>query len=171
MSRLLRLFAPNAVAPVSRLVRDTVPFVLGDGRRIDVLRVRDPRAKRLKLSVDERGARLTLPLRASLVSGERFLHEHRDWLGAQFASFAGERIEALVRGASPALPLRGAQVPLRWVDGRVHRAGLVSLVVLERLDEELERFVERERLFLLLLLVHGRLLGGHAARLVPDRRR
>mgnify|MGYP000305276494 CR=1 FL=1 len=42
--------------------------------------MRDPRARRLKLSVDERGARLTLPPRASLVSGDRFLQQHRDWL-------------------------------------------------------------------------------------------
>ncbi|HRF83987.1 MAG TPA: hypothetical protein PLO34_06145, partial [Pseudoxanthomonas sp.] len=49
--------------------RDTLELELGDGRRVAVRRVRDPRARRLKLSVDERGARLTLPPRASLVSG------------------------------------------------------------------------------------------------------
>lgn len=60
--------------------RDAVALELDDGRRLEVQRVRDPRAKRLKLSVDERGARLTLPWRASLVSGDRFLQQHRDWL-------------------------------------------------------------------------------------------
>jgi predicted metal-dependent hydrolase len=124
MSRLLRLFAPKPIATGARLVRETIPFVLADGRRIDVLRVRDPRAKRLKLSVDERGARLTLPTRASLVSGERFLYEHRDWLGEQFAAFAHACPEGLVHGASTTLPLRGADLPLRWVEGRVHRVGL-----------------------------------------------
>ena len=119
------LFRLSPTAPgVSRLQRDTFAFVLSDGRRIDVLRVRDPRAKRLKLSVDERGARLTLPARASLVSGERFLYEHRDWLGEQFATFAHALPEGLVHGASATLPLRGADVPLRWVQGRVHRIGL-----------------------------------------------
>jgi predicted metal-dependent hydrolase len=111
---MLRLFAPKPVAVKPQLLRETIPFVLEDGRRIDVLRVRDPRAKRLKLSVDERGARLTLPWRASLVSGERFLYEHRSWLTAQFASFAQPGIE----------PLDGAMLPLRWIEGRVHRAGL-----------------------------------------------
>mgnify|MGYP006172028453 CR=1 FL=1 len=38
--------------------RDTVTLQLEDGRDLEVQRVRDPRAKRLKLSVDERGARL-----------------------------------------------------------------------------------------------------------------
>ena len=47
--------------------------------------MRDPRAKRIQLSVDERGARLTLPLRASLVSGARFLPAHRPWLSLQLA--------------------------------------------------------------------------------------
>ena len=63
--------------------RDIVALELDDGRRLEVQRVRDPRAKRLKLSVDERGARLTLPWRASLVSGDRFLQQHRDWLAEQ----------------------------------------------------------------------------------------
>lgn len=124
MSRLLRLFASKPVASRPQIVRETIAFVLADGRRIDVLRVRDPRARRLKLSVDERGARLTLPWRASLVSGERFLYEHRDWLSAQFASFAQPQVDALQRGISPTLPLRDASVPLRWIDGRIHRAGL-----------------------------------------------
>lgn len=124
MSRLLRLFAPKATATEPpRLVRDTFAFVLADGRRIDVLRVRDPRARRVKLSVDERGARLSLPWRASLVSGERFVFEHRDWLTAQFAAFAQDGVEPLRIGATAALPLRGAMAPLRWRSGRVHRVG------------------------------------------------
>ena len=123
MSRLLRLFAPKPTATGAQLIRDTLPFVLEDGRRIDVLRVRDPRARRLKLSVDERGARLTLPLRASLVSGDRFLYEHRGWLSAQYAGFALDGVAPLVAGTTAALPLRGASVPLRWVPGRVHRVG------------------------------------------------
>src|SRR5688500_13900621 len=119
MSRMLRLFAPKPVAVKPQLLRETVPFVLEDGRTIDVQRVRDPRAKRLKLSVDERGARLTLPLRASLVSGERFLHEHRGWLTAQIAHHQPEDAAcALIRGRTTCLPLRGESVPLHWHEGR-----------------------------------------------------
>ena len=99
--------------------RDSIGFVLADGRRIDVLRVRDPRARRIN-SVDERGARLSLPLRASLVAGERFLFEHRDWLTAQFAAQAHAGIEPLRRGATTELPLRGDRLPLRW--NRARRA-------------------------------------------------
>ena len=107
------------LAPRPRtLERDTLPFTLADGRDIEVQRVRNPRARRLKLSVDERGARLTLPLRASLVSGERFLAEHRDWLAAQLAHYAEATPPPLCRDATDAIPLRGAPVRLQWRTGR-----------------------------------------------------
>jgi len=122
MPSLFRL-SPPAPKASSRLQRDSIPFVLGDGRRIDVLRVRDPRARRIKLSVGERGARLTLPLRASLVSGERFLHEHRDWLAEQLSAL-GENLAPLVRGEPASLPLRDALLPVDWTDGRFARARL-----------------------------------------------
>ena len=78
MPSLLRLLLPKPVAKAPRTVqRDPVDLPLGDGRVLAVLRVRDPRARRMRLSVDERGARLTLPTRASLHAGDRFLHEHR----------------------------------------------------------------------------------------------
>ena len=118
------------IAPAPRgIERDTVTLPLANGDTIDVQRVRDPRAKRLKLSVDERGARLTLPLRASLVSGERFLHQHRDWLAAQLAKQQPEddSPQAWVPGDTAHLPLRGESVPLHWHEGRVTRV--------ERLDD------------------------------------
>ncbi len=117
MSALSRLLT----RPPRSLERDTVPFALDDGRTVEVLRVRDPRARRLRLSVDERGARLTLPVRASLISGERFLREHRDWLAKQLAVHADAAALPLVRGESTFLPLRGEQVPLRWQEGRFAR--------------------------------------------------
>ena len=122
MRSLFRLLTPARIAPKPATVqRDTIGVVLLDGRRIDVLRVRDPRARRIRLSVDERGARLTLPLRASLVSGDRFLHQHRDWLTTQFAAQAMHAGECLRRDVSDALPLRGGDVALRWTGGRATR--------------------------------------------------
>lgn len=120
MRSLFRLSPPPTRAP-ARLQRDSIAFVLSDGRRIDVLRVRDPRAKRLRLSVGERGPRLTLPPRASLVAGERFLLEHRDWLTAQLAPHADD-VLAPVPGQPGALPLRGERLALRWAAGRIARA-------------------------------------------------
>jgi len=121
MHSLFRLLANSRAEPKPAVQRDSIGFVLADGRRIDVLRVRDPRAKRIKLSVDERGARLSLPWRASLVAGERFLFEHRDWLTAQFAAQAHAGVETLRRDATIELPLRGAMLPLRWQSARASR--------------------------------------------------
>lgn len=105
--------------PPRGVERDAVALVLADGRHVSVQRVRDPRAKRLKLSVDERGARLTLPMRASLISGERFLYEHRDWLQAQLARHSDARdLPALVPFASTHLPLRGEDLAIDWQAGR-----------------------------------------------------
>ncbi len=116
MSSLLH----RLIAQPSRTIeRDEVQLALGDGRRISVQRVRDPRAKRLKLSVDERGARLTLPVRASRIAGDRFLQQHRDWLQAQLdrhvALEALPKVQAFVTAD---LPLRGEAVPVIWEAGR-----------------------------------------------------
>jgi len=115
MPPLSRLLTPKTRA----LERDTFALVLDDGRRVEIQRVRDPRARRLRLSVDERGARLTLPPRASLVSGERFVREHGSWLAQQLAVHDGDDgIGPLQRGTTAALPLRGRMLPLSWDEGR-----------------------------------------------------
>ena len=117
----LHLHRLIARAPRS-VERDTIDLVMDDGRTLTVQRVRDPRAKRLKLSIDERGARLTLPWRASLVSGERFLHEHRAWLDEQLARHApDDGAPPFVPNLTPHLPLRGEEVPLHWDEGRFAR--------------------------------------------------
>ena len=113
---LLRLVRP---APPAEELR---PLALADGRVVEVRWVRHPRARRLRLLVGERGARLTLPMRASVRTAEAFLHEHRDWLAAQLATRLRELAPPLVRGGEDALPLRGEPVPLQWREGRYARA-------------------------------------------------
>jgi predicted metal-dependent hydrolase len=119
MSSLLRLL-PSAFKTVQPrgLQRDEVEIRLDDGRLLAVLRVRDPRARRLRLSVDERGARLTLPMRASLRAGERFLLEHRAWLAQQVLAHAIPGLETLRPGVTSALPLRGGSLLLHWEASR-----------------------------------------------------
>ena len=116
----LRLLAgkPRTVTRVS--TRETLSFTLGNGETVDVLRVRDPRARRIKLSVSERGARLTLPMRASEISGERFVLEHGDWLIAQLAR-NGTAALALLPHVTAAIPLRGGELPVAWAEGRALR--------------------------------------------------
>lgn len=120
---LHRLIAPKP-RPIER---DEIALALDDGTLLAIQRVRDPRAKRIKLSVDERGARLTLPMRASLVSGDRFVHEHRQWLALQLEKYAHhDAAPALIRNVTPALPLRGDAVPLHWKEGRYAKLVLAT---------------------------------------------
>jgi predicted metal-dependent hydrolase len=115
----LRLLLTKPTPPGPRNIqRDVIALATDDGSHIDVLRVRDPRARRLRLSVDERGARLTQPPRTSLDVGERFVREHLAWLRAQLAAHAIDGVAPLERGATAALPLGGVLVPLRWEPGR-----------------------------------------------------
>ena len=125
MRSLFRLLSPTRSSPApSRVQREVIAFALADGQVVDVLRVRDPRARRVKLSVDERGVRLSLPMRASVVAGERFLHEHRDWLATQLAVHAQHAVKRLQRDVTAILPLRGLVLPLRWAPGRATRLDL-----------------------------------------------
>lgn len=141
----LRFLQPTAaVAGSPAQTREQIEVVLDDGRRIDVLRVRDPRARRIKLSVNERGARLTLPMRVSVAAGDRFLQTHRDWLSAQWEALQAFDAAPLQPGATAALPLRGAMVPLRWQEGRFVRMaqdehGLVCTVSARGSDTALRR--------------------------------
>ncbi|GAB2629149.1 M48 family metallopeptidase [Novilysobacter erysipheiresistens] len=120
MPNPFRLLLPTPRV-IKRVERDTFALALSDGRTVDIQRVRDPRARRIKLSVDERGARLTLPTRASRVAGERFAIEHREWLAAQIVRHALDGMPRLQPFKSDRLPLRGVDVPLRWQAGRFCR--------------------------------------------------
>lgn len=114
--------SPFRFAPRPRKIeRDSFELCLPDGDPVTVQRVRDPRARRMKLSVDERGARLTLPARASLLASERFAAEHGGWLQRQLAQYREPVLEPLQRDLTTALPLRGQSQPLRWQVGRYTR--------------------------------------------------
>src|SRR3546814_14026246 len=65
-------FKPSTFKPAPPPIhhREQLTVALADGREVTLLRVRDPRARRLRLSVSERGVRLTLP-RAVSRSEER----------------------------------------------------------------------------------------------------
>jgi len=95
---------------------DDLRLPLAGGDEITLRCVRDARAKRIRLTVNERGARLTLPLRASLETGARFVDQHRDWLSAQLNSYRSNAAP-LIRGETTHLPLRGQHVPLCWQRG------------------------------------------------------
>jgi predicted metal-dependent hydrolase len=139
---LLRLFRTTPPPP-----EELVPLQLADGREVPVRWVRDPRARRLRLLVSERGARLTLPRSASRRAALAFLDEHRDWLALQLAKQPAP-LPPFVRGGDDVLPLRGSDVPLAWRDGRFARATLgdhgVELQLPERAGDAQARAALRE---------------------------
>ncbi len=107
------------MARLTSLQRERITLALADGREIDVERVRDPRARRIKLLVSERGVRLTVPRSASLREAHAFLGDHRDWLAEQLCRWQSDAVPApLQRGVTAALPLRGGRLDLEWRDGR-----------------------------------------------------
>lgn len=120
MSLLQRLIARP---PPSRVAaRVSVPVELPDGAEAQVLWVRDPRARRLRLLVSDRGARLTLPLRASQREAQAFLELNLGWLASQLARRAARAATpAFGRNDHGPLPLRGASWPVLWCEARCLR--------------------------------------------------
>jgi recombination associated protein RdgC len=76
-------------------------LVLASGESVPVRWVREARARRLRLIVNERGVRLTLPRGASIRLAETFVFEHRDWIAEQLAKRRPAR-------ASPSCSARNA---------------------------------------------------------------
>lgn len=113
----MRLFT----RPRQRIERRTTPLALADGRTVDVAFVRHPRATRIKLSVDERGPRLSMPPRTGERAALAFLQQHRDWLQAQLDALADATTAPMIAGETASLPLRGASAPLRWAAARATR--------------------------------------------------
>ncbi len=122
MRRRLQSLVPSKIAPARPTVqRDTFELTLDDGRLLEVERRRDPRARRIKLSVNERGARLTVPPRSSVIAGFRFAYDHREWLAAQLDLQSRDVPPSLRRHHSDTLLLRDVRVALRWETGRFTR--------------------------------------------------
>lgn len=139
---LLRLLRPTPPATEIR------PLQLADGREVPVRWVRDPRARRLRLIVSEKGARLTLPRAAPQKLALAFLHEHRDWLAGQLAKQPATDHLPFTRGSTGTLPLRGQELPVIWRDGRYARASLgehgIELQLPERAGDAQARAALRE---------------------------
>lgn len=105
--------------------RERIALTLADGRQVDIERVRDPRARRIRLLVGERGVRLTVPRGASVGEAQAFLAKHRDWLDAQLQrrQASAPRVP-LQRGGTAQVVLRGATLALSWKTGRYAHLGL-----------------------------------------------
>jgi hypothetical protein len=120
MSRGLRALF-RAEAPVSR-ESTQLEFLLPDGARVPLLRVRDRRARRLRLTVSERGVRLSVPWRLAEGVASAFVRDHAGWIAAQWQRLRVSDVPlAWGFGAIDALPLAGVEHGLEWNEARSAR--------------------------------------------------
>lgn len=97
---------------MGRQLRDTQSLHLPDGRRVELLRVRDPRARRLRLLVSSRGPRLTIPPGASAGEAQDFLSRHLNWLADQLAADPAAQHAPVPLAAGESRPFRLRGLPL-----------------------------------------------------------
>lgn len=103
-----------------------MPAVLRDWFEVEtdagVLRLRrtvHPRARRLRLSVDAAGARLTWPPGTQPAQAQRFVRQHAAWLRRKLDELQLPQVPRTLRVGQPDhLPLRGQSLHLRWREGR-----------------------------------------------------
>lgn len=113
-----------AAALASQRETERIELPLADGSLLPLLRVRDRRAKRLRLTVNERGARLSLPWRVAEAKVQDFLCQHLDWLARQWALRRAQGPACHGRYAELAqLPLWGEEHALAWRCGPRTRFG------------------------------------------------
>lgn len=115
----LHLFSRRAAAPPP--APELRALRLADDASVAVRWVRDARARRLRLIVNEKGVRLTLPVRASVALAEQFLLEHRGWLQEQLARRPAATPLPLFTRLERSLPLRGLLLDIDWREGRYCR--------------------------------------------------
>lgn len=122
--RALIRAAPEAASSRERTALD---LHLPDGASVPLLRVRDRRVRRLRLTVSERGVRLSVPWRLSEQVASAFVQDHAGWIAAQWQRFRDVREPVQWRfGALDALPLHGGEAPLEWLPARSARIEAVT---------------------------------------------
>lgn len=104
-------------------------LALADGLVVPLVQVRDRRARRLRLTVSERGVRLSVPWRVSERVAAAFVADHAAWIAEQWRRFRDVREPtSWTFGSVDALPLAGESLPVEWREARSAR--------IERLDAE-----------------------------------
>ncbi|WP_108660771.1 M48 family metallopeptidase [Acuticoccus kandeliae] len=112
-----RLAPPQPERLVARVTDTSV--------EIDVRRTRSARRMTLRIPPGHANPIVTIPLRASIASAERFIRSQEGWLAARLAERA------------PALPfVDGGIVPIRGVDHRIRATGAARGVVATRLEPD-----------------------------------
>ncbi|MDF3983754.1 DUF45 domain-containing protein [Luteibacter sp. PPL201] len=114
---------------------DWLELSTSTGGVIRVLKAAHPRARRLRLTVTPKGARLTYPHGTHTAQMTAFLRHHADWLEQKLGEFHldAEPLPALRVGVPATFPFRGDDIELRWAEGPYpkveHAPGSLTLVI------------------------------------------
>jgi len=101
------------------------PVELDTGELVEVRCVHDARARRLRLIVNEKGVRLTIPLRCSDRLAKQFLAENHDWLASHWQSRPRAQIKMQLQlHQQTEVMLRGARLPVQWSEAKFAQASL-----------------------------------------------
>ena len=107
------------------------PVVLSSGELVEIRCVHDARARRLRLIVNEKGVRLTVPKRCSDRLARQFLAENTAWLESQWLQRPHlQRNADLQLHADETVLLRGSSVPVQWEQARFAQVRLQDEKVL-----------------------------------------
>ena len=98
-----------------------------DGAPLQLRWVVEPRARRLRLTVSDAGARLTVPPGVSQAQAQAFVDQHRHWLQQQWQAHRPPALPGLRQRA--VLPLRGAERNIAWREARFARVQLQDEVL------------------------------------------
>ena len=115
------------LAPEADASRESlrIDFLLPDGSSVPLHRVRDRRARRLRLTVSERGVRLSVPWRVSDRVANAFVQDHAAWLAEQWQRHRDTSVPvAWAFGAVETLPLGGVEWPAEWIEARSARIAI-----------------------------------------------
>lgn len=114
---------------------DWLELATAGGSTIRVLKAAHPRARRLRLTVSARGARVTYPDGTHPSRVSAFLRHHADWLEQKLdeLNLIVKPLPPLRVGHAATLPLRGEVATLDWADGaypkiEAHAGGLTLLI-------------------------------------------
>ncbi len=114
---------------------DWLELATAGGNTIRVLKAAHPRARRLRLTVTPKGARVTYPDGTHPAQVSAFLRHHADWLEQKLdeLNLVAKPRPPLRVGHATTLPLRGDEVALDWDEGAYPKvetsAGGLTLVI------------------------------------------
>jgi hypothetical protein len=117
------------------LANDYLELATPAGETIKVLRKSHPQARRLRLTVTPKGARVSYPHGTHPAQVSAFLRSHADWLERKLdeLNLLVKPLPPLRVGHATDIPLRGEVVSLEWAEGaypRIESAeGSLTLVI------------------------------------------